>query len=294
MALNEVFFDGEGRPRSGWRFAIFLFGFVVLSAIFGLFAFGALNLSDSRPNSPLSLAAGGVVMAAAALIAGWLCLRFLEHLPFSALGASFRDRWALNFALGLAIGALTLGLAVLIPFTFGNLSFAPGPFDWATTLRTFALSGAVFLAAAAGEEALFRGYMMQTFFRSKLRLFGVLLASILFATVHVTNPSADFLSWTNTFLAGLWFAAAYWRTGDLWFPFGLHFAWNWMMGAFFGVEVSGLTDITSAPLLKEIDRGPAWLTGESYGIEAGIACTIALIVSTVAIYFWPRRQKHEP
>jgi len=63
--------------------------------------------------------------------------------------------------------------------------------------------------------------------------------------------------------------------------------WNWTQGAVFGIEVSGLTAIVHAPLLKESDNGPAWLTGENYGIEASIACTIALVVSIIVIYFLP-------
>jgi CAAX amino terminal protease family. len=108
--------------------------------------------------------------------------------------------------------------------------------------------------------------------------------------MHVSNPRADALSWINTFIAGIWFTIGYFKTHDLWFPFGLHLMWNWMQGAFFGIEVSGLSSVTSAPLLIENDRGPAWLTGESYGIEAGIACTAALILSTAAIYFFPTKR----
>ncbi|NNE98732.1 MAG: hypothetical protein HKN25_06900 [Pyrinomonadaceae bacterium] len=59
------------------------------------------------------------------------------------------------------------------------------------------------------------------------------------------------------------------------------------MGAFLGIEVSGLTQITSAPMLKEIDSGPAWITGAEYGLEGGIACTIALIASTLFIWYTP-------
>jgi hypothetical protein len=134
---------------------------------------------------------------------------------------------------------------------------------------------------------------MQTFFHSDLRMFGIFFTAALFASGHFQNENFNLFAWFNTFLAGVWFGVAYWRTGDLWFPFGMHLAWNWMLGAFFGIEVSGLTHITSAPLLKEIDRGPAWLTGQKYGIEAGIAATIAIIISTVAIYLWPKSQKHE-
>ncbi|MEO8572632.1 MAG: hypothetical protein ABI481_01590, partial [Pyrinomonadaceae bacterium] len=66
---------------------------------------------------------------------------------------------------------------------------------------------------------------------------------------------------------------------------GMHLMWNWMQGAFFGIEVSGITNLVSAPLLREIDGGPVWLTGETYGVEGGIVTTIALIVSMIVIYF---------
>jgi hypothetical protein len=33
-----------------------------------------------------------------------------------------------------------------------------------------------------------------------------------------------------------------------------------------------------------VDIGPAWLTGGSYGIEGGLACTLALVISTLFIW----------
>jgi hypothetical protein len=69
--------------------------------------------------------------------------------------------------------------------------------------------------------------------------------------------------------------------------------WNWMQGAFFGIEVSGLTNLVSIPLLKEIDSGPVWLTGETYGVEGGIVTTIAILVSIVVIYFLPWMKPNE-
>jgi hypothetical protein len=51
--------------------------------------------------------------------------------------------------------------------------------------------------------------------------------------------------------------------------------------------VSGLTNISGSSLLKEIDSGPAWLTGQTYGIEGSIACTVALILSTITIIALP-------
>ena len=222
-----------------------------------------------------------------AILISWLCGRILEHLPFQALGASFTSNWLTNLILGVLIGAGTLSLSVGIASIFGDLDFSMNAANASAIGETMLASFVVFAVAAAFEEVLFRGYILQTFVRSRLASVGLILTSLIFATVHNGNPSADFLSWLNTFLAGIWFGVAYLKTRDLWLVWGLHLMWNWMQGAVFGIEVSGLTEIVRSPLLKEIDAGPEWLTGGNYGIEASIACTIALIVSTVAIYYLP-------
>ena len=89
---------------------------------------------------------------------------------------------------------------------------------------------------------------------------------------------------TNTALAGVWFAVDYWRTRSMWLPLGLHWAWNWTMGSLLGLPVSGITSLTAAPLLRATDRGPVWLTGGAYGLEGGLACTAALIAATVFVW----------
>jgi hypothetical protein len=115
----------------------------------------------------------------------------------------------------------------------------------------------------------------------------IVITSLFFASAHLANPNTSILALTNTVLAGVWFSAAYLKTRSLWLPFAAHFAWNWFQGAIFGIPVSGITRVTTAPLLVQIDSGPAWLTGGSYGIEGGIACTAALLLSTALIYFLP-------
>jgi uncharacterized protein len=287
MTIETAFFDEKRRLRSGWRFAIFAFGFLILGVIPAAVTVDALKAVGEAPGSPLSLFVVNLMLLAAALIVGYLCNRYFEDLPFTSLGASFMSGWLGRFAIGLAAGVITLCFAVMICALFGGLSFSLDDVDANAILRTFAISLLVFTIGAASEEAVSRGYAMQTFFHSDLRALGILFTAALFASGHFQNDNFNPLAWFNTFLAGVWFGVAYWRTGDLWFPFGMHLAWNWMQGAFFGIEVSGLTDITSAPLLKELDRGPSWLTGENYGIEGGIICTVALIASTIVIYLWP-------
>lgn len=292
MTTNSIFFGSDGLLRSGWRFAIFTILFISGGTVFGMLAVALLYalLGTAGVGSSTFLVVNGLVSLGVALTAGWACGRYLEQLPFRALGASFVGRWAVNLGVGFFLGLVTFAFAAALGIAGGGLSFAMTAAAPGEVIRTMAVSFLVFAAAAAFEEALFRGYILQTFVRSELTFFGVVFTSLLFATVHNTNPAASALSWLNTFIAGIWFAAAYLKTRDLWFPFALHLAWNWTQGSVFGVEVSGLTDIVKSPLMHEVDAGPAWLTGGDYGIEGGVITTIALILSTAAIFALPLKR----
>ncbi len=290
MSVNAIFFNPFSRLRSGWRFAIFLAAFVSFAVLFGTLAQAFLIFAtfDIAPGSAIFLVVNGAASLIVALLLGWLCGKFLDGVPLRALGASFTNYWLRHLGFGLLIGALTVGFAVLLAVIFGGLSFRVNPAAGSSAVfTTLLVSFLVFAVAAAWEEAFFRGYMLQTFSRAGLAWLAIALASIFFGVVHLGNPNAGAISSFNTALAGVWFGIAYLKTRDLWFVWGMHLMWNWMQGAFFGIEVSGLTDITAAPLLIEIDRGPVWLTGENYGIEGGIVTTVAILLSTAAIHFLP-------
>ena len=290
MKLKSIFVDQRNILRSGWRFVVFLTTFIFLAITLNEVLYGALTALGIplKQGSITAFVVVGFIWLIPALLVGWLCGKFLEGLPFRALGAWFTSNWLSHLLLGLVIGALSVGFAVMIAMAFGGLSFEFNTsYDEAAIFRTMLFSFLVFAVRAALEEAIFRGYVFQTFSRAGLSWLAIILTSVPFSLVHLDNPSATTAAALNTVLAGIWFGVAYLKTRDLWFVWGIHLTWNWVQGAVFGIEVSGLTDITAAPLLKEIDKGPTWLTGETYGIEGGIACTIAIVVSTVAIHFLP-------
>ncbi|HYO92723.1 MAG TPA: CPBP family intramembrane glutamic endopeptidase, partial [Pyrinomonadaceae bacterium] len=147
----------------------------------------------------------------------------------------------------------------------------------------------------------FRGYPLQTMTRAKLAVVGLVLTSLVFAYVHKNNPNNPpglppftylgfhfvNIPFINTMLAGVWLAVAYLRTRSLWFPLGIHWSWNWTMGALLGLPVSGIEALTPAPLLRAAVTGPQWLTGGAYGVEGGVACTLAILASTLFIWRTP-------
>ncbi|HZH90892.1 MAG TPA: type II CAAX endopeptidase family protein [Pyrinomonadaceae bacterium] len=287
----DIFLNRHGRLRSGWRLAIFCAAYyAMLGAIF-ITLYGIFHLLGiSDPNARLAGTLGYIVQAfvllTAALVVGWGCGRWFEDLPLRALGWARHRGWLRDLIIGSLLGAASLMLAALVATAFRGFSFGVGAsISSVAFVKTFFGSAVIFVIAAAAEEMLFRGYPLQTMMRALPFLAAIIPSSVLFAAVHLDNPNVAWgFTFVNTTLAGFWLAVAYLRTRSLWFPLGLHWAWNWAMGALLGLPVSGITSLTRAPLFRATDAGPAWLTGGAYGIEGGAACTLALIISTVFIW----------
>ncbi|MEP6903818.1 MAG: type II CAAX endopeptidase family protein, partial [Actinomycetota bacterium] len=246
MNLKTIFFNEFGRLRSGLRFTIFLISYF-FSAYFiltGTLAFLSTLPIGLTQTSLLAFLLPFGIFSAVAIFFGWLYGKVFEDLPFRALGCWFTKNWFKDLIFGLVIGAISIGFAALITFIFGGLSFhfnrSAGT---APILLTLSITLLIFIVAAVSEETLFRGYLLQTTSRANLFWVGAILTSFLFATAHKDNPGATNLSLFNTFLAGIWLAIAYWKTRNLWFPFGIHLMWNWIQGSVFGINVSGLGEL---------------------------------------------------
>ena len=282
-----------GRLRSGFRFVIFVFAFlfIILAATTAMrFAYAGLHdvLPSGRYAEFFQTLIGKLPDLLAALIGGYLCTRVLEGLPWRTLGLTLHKLWARDFLIGSAIGIGSLVLAAIIATVGGGLKFSLNTVHSPGRIAIALIGSALmFTFAALAEEAAFRGYPLQTFTRAQLALLGVLLTSVPFALGHLWNPNVvPGVTFANTALAGIWLALAYLRTRSLWFPLGVHWSWNWVMGSFFGLPVSGL-HLVGATFLKAEDVGPAWLTGGTYGLEGGVACTVALVVSMIVIWKMP-------
>jgi len=284
--ITAIFIDENGTLRSGWRIAVFLFGYFFVSTLVALMAFAVFGATDF--STPSSMIVGSFVTLIPAILVGSLLGNTFEKLPFSAIGVPLTKRAAFNLALGCFVGMLTFVVAAAVPMIAGSLSFARNPEAVGNLWYSLGVPLVVFGVAAAFEEALFRGYIFQTLTRSGYAWLAILITAVPFGVVHLGNPNAGVISTMNTVLAGVWFGLAYLKTRDLWFVWGVHWFWNWTQGSVFGIEVSGLTDLSAGSLLIETDVGPHWLTGTTYGIEGGIACTVAIVASILALQFVPR------
>lgn len=288
--MLKIFVNDSRRLRSGWRALIFVLTFVAVFVLLATILRAVyVVLQELGPPAGFGFLPDlifRITMLTSALGAGYICARWLEGLPWRSLGLTFHKDWLRDLVIGFAIGFAGLAVAVAVAAAAGGLRFTFGG-GGVAIVRSLAGSALLFFVAALAEEAIFRGYPLQTFARAHLAWFGVVLTLAFFGYVHLSNPNATLgMTFINTALAGLWLGVGYLRTRSLWFVQGLHWSWNWALGSFFGLPVSGLK-VVSHPLLTGNDLGPAWITGGSYGIEGGIAGTIALIV--VTLFTWRTR-----
>ena len=294
MTPLDIFLNRHARLRSGWRLIIFCAAYSAALAAFFSTVYAILFLLKipdvgAQFAGTLGFVVQSFILFVTALVVGWACGRLFESLPLRALGWAPHRGWLRDLLIGSLLGVLSLMLAALVATVFRGFQFSvASSISNVAFVKTFFGSAVIFILAAAAEEMLFRGYPLQTMMRALPFLAAVIPSSVLFAYVHLDNPNVAWgFTFLNTTLAGFWLAVAYLRTRSLWFPLGLHWAWNWAMGALLGLPVSGITSLTRAPLLRATDAGPTWLTGGAYGIEGGAACTLALVVST--IFIWKTR-----
>ena len=289
MTLRQVFINDVGRLRSGWRLLVFVLTFIALlflvtALVRVAYVVAIIVFPQAALNNNLQSVLFRAILLFCTLAAAYICTRWLEDLPWRAIGLSLHTGWLRDLLIGSVVGIGSMAIAVAIAAAAGGLRFSVSPAS-SQVAKTLIVSCGVFVVAALFEEALFRGYPLQTLTRARLAWLGVLVTSIVFAAGHLQNPNAGrALATLNTLLAGVWLAIAFLRTRSLWFPLGVHWAWNWALGSLFGLPVSGLTRLAPNPLLRGTDLGPSWLTGGAYGIEGGVACTIALVISTIFIW----------
>ena len=126
------------------------------------------------------------------------------------------------------------------------------------------------------EELLFRGYL----FRLSSRIVGtwgaLIFTSALFGLAHLGNKGATLSSGIAIMLeAGVLLGSAYVVTQRLWFPIGLHIAWNFTEGSVFGMQVSG--NSTASGLMRGSLTGSNLLTGGAFGPEASIVAVLVCL-----------------
>lgn len=275
---NLSFLNVEGRIRAGWWTLLFALPWFALSLPAGLVVYAI-------PTRWLPYLPTPWVDAAVALGATWICLR-LEGRPLSSVGLRLNGAFLRASVMGAALGAGVMLLSAGVAWALGAVRWAPAP---GVTSRDLTLGLWFYLAVAVHEETLARGFPFQRLVQGLGAPWALSLFAALFALAHWGNPGmrGETRLWAtlNIALASLLLGLAYLRTGSLALPMGIHLGWNWTQGSLLGFGVSGTHPVPGL-LTPLFTRGPRWLTGGDFGLEASLPCTAACLLAILALGRW--------
>ncbi len=273
-AKNNLLLDADHHLRSGWRVLLFFLSVIVLYYLSAVLA----KLSRVVPEQSFLFLFYIVVLAST-----FLLLRFIDRRRLSSVGFPYHGKIWKEMLLGFLIGALMVGIVGGIELGVGAIKLnLRSNFSVPLLIQNFGLSFLFFGYFAMGEELIFRGYPYQALIEGMGSLSATVLMSVIFGLLHLmNNPNATGFSTFNTVLAGAWLGIAYLKTRTLYFPFGLHFSWNFVQSFILSLPVSGL--LTNRTIFVPTDYGPDWLTGGRYGPEAGVGTTAIMVVAI--LYF---------
>lgn len=287
--LERIFLcKDEKRLRAGWR--LFLF-FLILTLLNAIYAVVMMYLEQSGINTnEIDLLVFNGSQLLIVFIAVILARYLFDRRSLSSLGLRLSLDASNDALIGFLIGGAMMALVFFLELGLGWISIKS--FIWDTQsfqdmyINAFNILG-VFILAAFAEELMHRGYILQNLEEGLNTVWGVILASLVFTSMHMSNPFATPASFVGVFLAGIFLAYAYLRTRQLWLPIGVHIGWNFFEGVVFGYPVSGFATYR---LIDQSNQAAAWLTGGDFGPEAGVILLPALALGAALVAWFTHRR----
>ena len=253
--MKMIFKNKHGMVRSGWIIALCMAAFYALG-----YAFSALLIDALR-----------MILDAASLDAA----------SYDAL-----VDWMSASVLPVALQFLTEGIMLAVPLATGNVVVEGVNSPFSLSLFAWVL---VFVAVGIAEEVMNRGFIMSVLRRTNSRFLVIVVPSLIFGLIHLTNPNVTLLSVVNIVLLGIALSLMYYKSGNVWMCIGFHIAWNLFQSVVYGMPVSGLD--VPAFLVSAYPVGNL-LNGGGFGIEGGVLTTVAAVSVMAFTLFYYRTSEY--
>ncbi|MCT4596203.1 MAG: CPBP family intramembrane metalloprotease [Anaeromicrobium sp.] len=221
-------------------------------------------------------------------------VKFIEKRKISTLGF-YRKNAFKNYMRGFFIGLILFSIVTFILFVTGNAildkNFHGKVGVAAIGSVLLVLPG--WIVQSATEEILTRGWLMNVIGAKYNAGLGLIVSSMLFSVAHFLNPNVNSIALINIVLVGLLFGLYVIKYKELWGACGIHASWNWGQGNIYGFEVSG-NRVDTGTLFKLKSIGPHWITGGSFGPEAGLVSTLILIIGIFVLLSLIKKEAQKP
>ena len=221
------------------------------------------------------------VAEAAALCAVLLIWRLVDRQPVVALGLDGSNAPRRRWLKGALIATLMMGFVVLVGYTL--VDGATWDVNSDALRAVLALVGGLvgFAIQGPAEELLFRGYILENVRKQWGLPHALVVSSLTFGLLHVSNPAFGVLPFINLVLFGLGTALyrVYVDADQLWGVFALHTVWNWLQQVVFGLPNSGIASAPEYALFSVSPNAslPSPFWGGGFGPEGTLAASLVLV-----------------
>ena len=225
---------------------------------------------------------GLFVMFGTVIVLIFLWVRFFEGRTITSLGFT-KDgaiqKYFSGFVLGIIMNSLVVGIMALLGSIEVSKEGANITGIDAIGIVIIFLFG--FVVQGASEEILARGWMMQVIGVRYKPWLGVFISTIVFTILHLGNSGVNPASVINLLFVAFLLCLFVLDGGSLWFACAWHSSWNWIMGNFYGLSVSGSGEKVSIFDLNTL--GNELISGGKFGPEGSLVTTFVLF-GTIIFY----------
>ncbi len=279
--IAKVFLGPNG-IRAGWRLLIFILIFAVLVGAlqFTLLKIPAMAARRKAANPNVMTASGTIIgegLAICCLLVAAFIMTKIEKRSFADYYLPPREAFGKRFWQGVPYGFAMLSLLLAIIAAFHGFSLGGMAVTGREALKFGILYGIGFIMVGIFEEFSFRGYMQSTLTSGIGFWPAAIVLSIAFGAGHINNPAE---AWFGALMAGSFGLLASFsliRTGNIWFPIGMHAGWDWGETFFYSTPDSGF--LAKGHMLNTSFHGATWITGGKVGPEGSAFVFLVLILS---------------
>ena len=224
----------------------------------------------------------------AGVIACILLAKIIDKRKLRDLGME-KKGFLKEYGKGILLGFGVFSIIILIEAILGAYTFdGINPINVSTLLLILFAIG--FMIQSFEEEIIMRGYLLPSVVAKHSALTGVIVSSVVFSLIHLSNASFSIVAFINIVLIGLVFGLLYVITDNIWVVSGFHFIWNFAQGCIYGIEVSG-TNLNVSLLKSTQVVGKELVNGGSFGAEGGIITTVMITVLIILLLVYMIKKK---
>jgi uncharacterized protein len=288
-------FVGPDGIRAGWRLLLFIFFFVAIAFViqFGLRHVPSIHAWQKAQDPHLMTAPStifGEGIAVTSLLLAALLMALIEKRNFANYYLPPNQAFGKRFWQGIPYGFAMLSLLLALIAAFHGFSLGNMALSSSDALKYGLLFAIAFVLVGLFEEFSFRGYMQSTLGSGIGFWPAAIILSILFGAIHLQNLNEAPIGAAMAGSFGVLAAFSLKRTGNIWFPIGMHASWDWGETYFYSTPDSGF--LAPGHLLNSSFHGPTWLTGGAIGPEGSAFALAVLVIGAIGIHFiFPANRK---